>query len=140
MRNIAALFLSLSVFLITGCDHIWKSPSAPQFKGSFSLTSSSDGTFLLNNDSGAVWRYTAPGVFHAIPTVTEDTLLMKLPNGEKKEIPLGEVRGLVRKGAIVESDQGPSDDDLLKALDNSTVTPATAGKPCDKKTDPLCIR
>jgi hypothetical protein len=115
--------ISLTMMVLAGCDFYKPAPSSPTISPQehFSMTSSSDGTFLLDRNTGHIWRYTSDSkVFSAIPLVSEDTVLMRMPSGEVKEIPLSQVKDSLRRGASTEKDQGASVDDIVKALNKTS--------------------
>jgi hypothetical protein len=53
-KEVTVILCTASLLFVTGCD-LFKPATASA--GSFSITSSSDGSFLLNRDTGEVWHY-----------------------------------------------------------------------------------
>ncbi len=117
---IMRLFLVLAetiLFVTVGCER----PAAPSFDwnkypavaapakhdGIFSMLSSNEGTFLLDANSGKVWKFSA-----------KDNALLEIPVTSK-------ILTYNPKTGKLEPDQ--------------TTEKNSSGKPCDKKTDPLCI-
>ena len=85
------------------------------------MLSSSEGTFLLNTKSGKIWKFSG-----------KDDAFLEIP--------------MTSKG-VGSSNTAPTKIDPFaqfggKANSNpdQTTQKDSSGKPCDKKTDPLCIR